>query len=504
MISRLLGLGRDIVLNMLLGAGPTADALRAALKIPSMFRDLVAEGSVSAAFLPAFEEQKVSGGIDAALRFSRTAMTLLLLGSTVTTALLWWFAPNWMQQLAPGLEEPQLAVELFYGLLPFLLLVPFLAILRGLLLAADRNRSAMVAQAFQNAVLIGAGLWLVSGAQTAAESASGWIWAFLIGAIGSVAVLALSYRTVRPIPLPTFSIRTPGAGRFCRDLLIQLVASSVIYINSLMAIHFATLIGTGAVTYLDNAFRFHFLPVALIGVALGTIAGVDAARLVARKQPRALAMNIGRNLRNALFISIPAAVGLALLADPLIRVLLQHGQFTASDTRETVQVLIVFCLAIPFACLCPALIRTAMAMGLRLLLIQSALAALLVNWAILSWLEGRWGIPALAGASVLSTMTSWIILEVGIRRHLALPRPRVAAFVRNALVLVAVASVTILVLRLSAAVPGPQFVGDLCSILMAIPLGIFTTLTVGRWTRTPEIHSLKKLLSALARVLVRS
>jgi len=504
LISRLLGLGRDMVLNMLLGAGPTSDALRAALKIPSMFRDLVAEGSVSAAFLPSFEEQKVTGGLNAALRFSRAALTLLLLGSTLIAVLLWHFAPAWMQQLAPGLEKPQLALQLFNGLLPFLLMVPFLAILRGLLLAADRNRSAMAAQALQNATLIGAGLWMVTEVQTPELVASGWTWAFLIGAAGSVGMLAISCRTVHPIPLPTLGLRAAGTGRFCRDLIFQLLASSVTYINSLMAIHFATLIGTGAVTYLDNAFRFHFLPVALIGVALGTIAGVDAARLVARKQSRALAIRIGRNLRNALFISLPAAVGLAILADPLIRVLLQRGQFTAANTTETVAVLKIFCVSIPFACLCPALIRTSMALGLRTLLMPASVAALLVNWTLLASLEGRWGVPGLAAASVISTITSWIIFEVGLRKHLALPRPRFAAVLRNVCVVVAVASVTGVVLQLSRSLPGPTWVADLFSLIAGVSLGMGITIVVGRATGAPEVRALQKLLRSVVRVFHRS
>jgi putative peptidoglycan lipid II flippase len=244
--------------------------------------------------------------------------------------------------------------------------------------------------------------------------------------------------------------------------------------------------------------------VALIGVALGTIAGVDAARLVARKQSRALAIRIGRNLRNALFISLPAAVGLAMLADPLIRVLLQRGQFTAADTTETVEVLKIFCLSIPFACLCPALIRTSMAMGLRTLLMPASVAALLVNWTLLTSMEGRWGVPGLAAASVISTMTSWIIFEVGIRKHLALPRPRIAAVFRNLCVVVAVALETSIVLQLSQQVPGPTWVVDLLTLTAGVSLGIGITIVVGRATGAPEVRALQKLLRSVVRVFHRS
>jgi putative peptidoglycan lipid II flippase len=209
-------------------------------------------------------------------------------------------------------------------------------------------------------------------------------------------------------------------------------------------------------------------------------------------------------LRNTLFISLPAAVGLVILADPLIRVLLQRGQFTAADATQTVAVLKIFCVSIPFACLCPTLIRTSMAMGLRTLLMPASVAALLVNWTLLVSMEGRWGVPGLAAASVISTMTSWIIFEVGLRKQLALPRPRFAAVFRNLCVVIAVAAETSLVLQLSQSLPGPTWVADLVSLIAGVPLGIFVTIVVGRATGAPEVQSLQKILRSISKVFHRS
>lgn len=504
LISRVLGLCRDMVLAMLLGAGPASDALRAALKIPSMIRDLLAEGSISSAFIPAYEQQKVDRGDEAAHRFSRAVLTLLLIGTAGVAIALWFSAPFWMQWLAPGLENPALGVKLFIELLPFLLLVPLLAVLRGLLLASDRNRSAAASQAVQNAVLVAAGIVMWNTSVGAEEAASGWISAFLGGAVAALVLLAISGFKTHPMPVPTLRIRVAGIGRFSADLSIQLLAGSVVYLNSMIAIHFASSIGTGAITHLDNAFRFHFLPIALIGVALGTIAGVDASRLVARQQSRVLAMCIGRNLRNALFIAGPAAVGLSILAEPLIRLLLQHGKYSASDADGTIAVLRVFCLAIPLACLCPALIRTSMAMGHRWLLVCSSGVALTVNWTLLTTLEGRWGVPGLAFASVISTLASWAILEAGLRRRLALPRMRWRAVFGNTLVTLAVAASTFSVSLLCSLGISDSFTADLLTLLIGIPLGMVVTVRVGRQLCVSETKALVRLIRAASRVLRRS
>ena len=504
LISRVLGLCRDVVLAMLLGAGPASDALRAALKIPSMIRDLLAEGSISSAFIPAYEQQKVDGGYESAHRFSRAVLTLLLIGTSAVAVALWFSASFWMQLLAPDLENPALGVKLFIQLLPFLLLVPFLAILRGLLLANDHNRLAAASQALQNAVLVAAGIIMWNGSFDGEEAASGWIRAFLGGAVAALVLLAISGLRTQPMPFPTLRISVAGIGRFSGDLSIQLLSSSVVYLNSMIAIHFASRIGTGAITHLDNAFRFHFLPIALIGVALGTIAGVDASRLVARQQSRALAMRIGRYLRSTLFIALPAAVGLLILAEPLIRLLLQHGKYSASDSAVTTSGLRMFCLAIPLACLVPALIRTSMAMGLRWLLICSSGIALVVNWTVLTTLEGRWGVPGLAFASVISTLASWAILEAGLRRHVALPRMRWSAALGNTWVTFAVAASTVSVSMLCK-----QFVSDpsmaaLLTLVIGIPLGMFVAVATGRRWCVSETKALVRLIGAASSIWRRS
>lgn len=469
-----------------------------------MIRDLLAEGSISAAFIPSYEQQKLDGGRAAAHRFTRAVLTLLLLFCSLLALCLWWWAPLWIEQLAPSLEPSQLAVTLLKELLPFLLVVPFLAVLRGVLLGADRNRSAVASQALQNLILVAAGGWMVNQGMSGSEAASGWILAFLVGSLAAFLLLALSSRSAQPFPLPTTSIRVGGIRRFSGDLAIQLLASSVTYLNSLMAMRFASLIGPGSITHLDIAFRFHFLPIALIGVALGTIAGVDAARLAARQQHRVMAIRIGRSLRNALFIALPAAVGLMLLAAPLLRLLLQHGNYDAASASQTIEVLQVFCLAIPMACLCPALIRTTMVLGYRRLLIGISSVALLTNWTVLSLLDGRWGVPGLAAASVASTLASWMLLEIGLRRTLALPRPRVSAAIRNGLITAAVALSTALVTWGSSSTFVTPRIQDLVTIGASIPLGIAIVSLLGRRLGAPEVIALERMLHSIRRVLRKS
>ncbi len=495
-ISRILGVVRDGLLTALLGATPAADALRVALKIPATIRDLLSEGTLSAAFIPAHQDQKIRGGIAAAHRYSRSVVTLLLLLCSLLVAVFWWWAPEVIEQLVPGLENQVQATTLLTQLLPYLLVVPFLAVLRGILLGADRNRAAAASQTLQNAVLVLVGLVLVSMNLPLGESASAWARAFLAGSIAGLLLLGWASRGAEPLPLPTWRIWGPGIGRLICDLGLLVLASGLTYLNSLIAMRFASDLGPGSITQLENAFRFHFLPIGLIGVALGTVAGVDAARLVSRSWWRALARRIGRNQRTTLFIALPAAAGLAILSAPLIRLILQHGKFNAQDAQQTIETLRIYCLAIPFSCLLPALLRTALAMKKRPLIFFCATIGVAVNLTMILLLDGAFGISGLAAASVTSTLCSWVVLEIGLRRHLALPKPRSTAVLANLAVTSAVACWVLLVTLVIRQLIGNGWIADLVLVAASAPVGLWIAILVGRAVRAGEVKSLQKLVTS--------
>ncbi len=496
LISRVLGVLRDALLTTLLGATPIADALRAALKIPATIRDLLSEGAISAAFIPGHQEQKNRGGIEAASDYSRAVVTLLLLLCGFLVSTLWWWAPDLIELIAPGLEASQLSSDLLRSLLPYLLVVPFLAVLRGILLGADRTRSAVASQVLQNAVLVAAGAAMVYSGLSLVDGANGWTRAFLGGSVVGLLLMGWVARRVEPMPIPTWKIWVPGIGRLLGDCAILLVTTGLTYINSIIAMRFASELGTGSITHLENAFRFHFLPIGLIGVALGTVAGVDAARLVSRTWWRALARRIGRNQRNALFISLPAAAGLAILSEPLIRLILQHGQFAAADTQKTVETLRIYCLAIPFSCLLPALMRTALAMKKRGLILLAVLVGVSVNILFIWLLAGTHGVPGLAAASVISTVASWLLLEVGLRRSLALPKPRISALFTNLLVTGGVAAAAFLFTAIAASLETQFWLLDAVTVTISALAGISITTGLGRLVRSTEAQSMKQMISA--------
>lgn len=494
LVSRLLGVARDALLTTLLGATPIADALRAALKIPATIRDLLSEGTISAAFIPGHQEQKSLGGIEAASRYSRAVVTLLLLLCSLFIAVIWSATPELLSLIAPGLENSQLSSELLTSLLPYLLLVPFVAVLRGILLGADRTRSAVASQALQNVVLVAAGAGMVSAGMSLTESASGWTRAFLGGALAGLILMLWTARKAEPIPIPTWKIWVPGIGRLLFDFALLLGTTGLTYINSIIAMRFASELGAGSITHLENAFRFHFLPIGLIGVALGTVAGVDAARLVQRSWWRALARRIGRNQRTALFISLPAAAGLAILSEPLIRLILQHGQFTAEDTQKTVETLRVYCFAIPFSCMLPTLIRTALAMKKRTLILLSAITGVSVNVLCIWLLANTYGVPGVAAASVISTISSWLLLEMGLRQSLALPKPRFSAIFINLLITSGIAFEALLAVSTAAYYESKLL--DLAAVIISSALGLIIAIILGRVVRSPEANSMKEMVSA--------
>ncbi|NCG12006.1 MAG: hypothetical protein GWP38_01510 [Planctomycetia bacterium] len=139
LLSRLLGLFRDMALTAMLGSTATAEALRAALRIPVMLRDMISEGTLSASFSPAYREQQQSQNPEAALLFSRAALSSLLLLLGITLTLLAWNAEAVMTLIFPGLVLHEEAVDNFRRLLPYLALVPLMAFSRALFIATGRT-----------------------------------------------------------------------------------------------------------------------------------------------------------------------------------------------------------------------------------------------------------------------------------------------------------------------------------------------------------------------------
>src|SRR5690349_23469118 len=334
MISRVLGLVRDMAINSAFGANAATDAFWVAFRIPNFMRRLFAEGSFSTAFVPVFTEVKEKGSHadlkDLMSRVSGTLGGVLL----VVTAIGLIFAPEVTMLFSPGaLDEPKkftLTVELLRLTFPFLLFVSLTALCGGALNSFHRFGLPALTPVILNLCMIAGALWL-SPRLDVPILALGW-------AILAAGVLQLLFQVPQLAKLDLLAWPKWGAAhadvrKVMKLMVPTLFGSSVAQINLLLDTAIAALLVAGSQTWLSQADRFLELPLGVFGVALGTVILPSLARHHINTDRAGFSNALDWGLRITLMIAMPAMIGLMLLAIPLVSTLFQHGAFTSFDTR---------------------------------------------------------------------------------------------------------------------------------------------------------------------------
>ncbi|MGH6719003.1 MAG: murein biosynthesis integral membrane protein MurJ [Alphaproteobacteria bacterium] len=356
MASRVLGFVRDVLIAALLGAGAGADAFFVALRLPNFFRALFAEGAFSAAFVPLYAGLIESRGRARALGFAGESLAVLMAALLALTFAFEVAMPWVMAVLAPGfVGDParfDLAVALARVTFPYLLLLSLVALLGALLNAAGRFAAFAAAPILLNLVLIAAAL-----AARPLGVAVPHALAFGVAVAGLAQFLLLVGAAARHgvlprLPRPRLS---PDVRELCRLLGPVALGAGVTQINLFVGVIIATLLPTGAVSWLYYADRLYQLPLGVVGIAIGTALLPLLARQIRAGNRAAANANHNRAIEAGLLLSLPAAVGLALLAGPIVDVLFRRGAFDAADAEATAAALRAFVAGLPAAVLVRAL-----------------------------------------------------------------------------------------------------------------------------------------------------
>ena len=340
MASRVLGLARDQVLASLFGAGDAMDAFNVAFRIPNLVRDLFAEGAMSAAFVPVFMRQLALGDKPSAWRLGNNVINALLVVTGVLVVLGILFAWPLVRAFAgdyasvPGKLE--LTVLLTRVMLPFLTLVAVAAALMGMLNSLHRFFIPALAPAMFNVATILCALLLVP-----MMPGVGWppITAIAIGALlGGLAQILVQWPLLRREGFsysPFLNWKQEGLRRVLMLMgpgTIGLAATQVnVFVNTVLA----TSEGTGAVSWLNYAFRLMYLPTGLFGVSIATATVPAVSRHAALGDTAGVRSTLGEGLSLMFVLNVPATVGLIVLAHPIIRVIYERRAFLPSDTAAT-------------------------------------------------------------------------------------------------------------------------------------------------------------------------
>jgi putative peptidoglycan lipid II flippase len=353
--SRLLGFARDSQIAALLGAGPVADAFLVAFQMVNVVRRLLAEGGLNAALVPAWlRVREIEGSVAAAAFAGRVLATVsaALIAASVLIGLL---MPLVIAALAPGFagrETLQFAVNNARLMLPYLAFAGPVTVMMALLNAQGRFALTAFSPLLFNVALIAVMAALLAWRQDAVGAAR--IMAATIGIAGLLQLSMLVLRggggTATPLRISFDGEMRGFLGKAIPGMIASsapqwlMVAGAVIASSS-----------PSAVSWLYFANRLLELPLGIVGVAMGSVLIPEMTRAVRGDDRGAVAHAESRGLELAVGLALPATLGLIVLAEPIVRMLFEHGAFTASDSAATAQALTWLALGLPAHVLVKAL-----------------------------------------------------------------------------------------------------------------------------------------------------
>jgi len=422
MLSRVLGLARELIFAGLFGAGRGMDAFITAYRAPNLLRDLFAEGALSVAFVTVFSKLGVERSHEAAWELARKMATMVLVFMSGVTLLGIIFAPLLIAVLAPGFdaEKSAFAVELTRIMFPFILMVSLAALVMGMLNSRNIFGVPALASSFYNLGSIFGGVtlaWMIDPT-FGPRALIGMAIGTLLGGFLQLAVQIPSLRKVGFTFHFDFGWRDEQVRRVLWLMLPAVIAASAVQVNVMVNSIFASYLGDGAVSWLSYAFRLMQLPLGIFGVAVATVTLPAVAKIAAGGDMGHFRETLAKALRLAVFLTLPATIGLMLMSDEIIGLIYQRGKFTADDTMQTGGALKFYAVGLTaYACikvLSPAFYALEHKWTPMLVSIAAIALNVFLNWQ-LTFRMGM-GHRGLALSTGLSAVANFLLLYVLMRR----------------------------------------------------------------------------------------
>ena len=421
LLSRVTGLLRDLLIARYFGASGATDAFFLAFSLPNLLRRIFGEGAFSQAFVPILGEYKNQRGEAQTRVLIDDVSTVLFWALLVVTALGVLAAPLIIYVVAPGFaDEPErfhLAVNLLRLMWPYILFISLVALAGGILNTYSRFSVPAFTPVLLNLSFIGVTLF---GTQYFHPPIYALAFAVLLGGIAQLAMQFWASYRIGLLPRIHTQLRTawqdPGVKRVLRQMGPAIFGVSVAQISLIVNRMFQSFLEVGSISWLFYADRLMEFPTGLLGVALGTILLPFLSKAHAQGRQDDYNQLLDWGLRLTFLLALPAAVALAVLAQPLIATLFHHGKFSAHDVIMSAQALVAYAVGliglIAVKVLAPAFyakqdIRTPVKIALLVLTLTQ-----LMNFAFIGWLHHA----GLALSISLAACLNAALLYRGLRR----------------------------------------------------------------------------------------
>lgn len=347
LISRILGLVRDIILARYFGASGGTDAFFVAFKIPNFMRRLFAEGAFSQAFVPVFSEYKETRSREAlrdlinhvAGTLGSFLLLLSTLGSLAAPLLVYVFAPGFSDEARFQLTADMLAITF-----PYIFFIALTAFAGGILNSFGKFAVPAFTPVLLNLCLISAAVW---GTDYFEQPIMALAWGVALAGLLQLLFQFPFLLRIGLMPLPAIRRAHEGVSRILKLMLPAIVGSSVAQINLLLDTIIASFLVVGSVTWLYYSDRLVEFPLGVFGIALATVILPSLSQQHANKSVTEFSQTLDWALKLTSLISIPASLGLLLLSGPLLTTLYGYGKFTLHDTDMSTLSLMAYSLGLP-------------------------------------------------------------------------------------------------------------------------------------------------------------
>ncbi|WP_299845149.1 murein biosynthesis integral membrane protein MurJ [uncultured Paracoccus sp.] len=404
MVSRVSGFIRDILMAAWLGTGPVAEAFLIALSLPNMFRRFFAEGAFNTAFVPMFAK-KLEHRTEAQ-RFAAEAFSGLFMVVLVISALAMIFMPGLVWLMASGFagdERFALAVEYGRITFPYILLISMASMVSGVLNANGRFTAAAAAPVLLNLLFIAAmGLARYRGWDMGLTLA----WATPLTGIAQLGLVWWDAHRTGWTFLPRRPRLSPDMRRLLAVALPAAFAGGVVQLNLLIGRQVGSQF-EGAIAWLSYSDRLYQLPLGVVGAAVAVVLLPELARRLRAGDEAGGQSAYSRATEFGLFLTLPAAFAIAVIAVPMVATLFERGQFTAEDTVQTARALVVYALGLPAFVLQKILQPLYFAREDTRTPFRYALYSMVVNAAVAFGLMGPMGFLA---AALGTTIAAWVMV----------------------------------------------------------------------------------------------
>lgn len=501
LLSRLLGLVREQVFAAFFGAGYAYDAFVVAFRIPNLLRDLFAEGALSSAFITVFTDYRGREGSDATWKLANNVITILvvivgiivLLGMIASGPIVSLMSPDFSR--VPGKHE--LTTLMTSIMFPFLLQVSLSAVAMGMLNSLGKFFIPSMASSFFNLGSILSGLlFAFVFSLISQQPIIGMAVGTLVGGLLQIVIQLPELKRQGFVFAPCLNIHDEGLRRIMKLMLPAVIGLSATQINLFVNTFFASSCVEGSVSWLNYAFRLVFFPIGMVGVSLSIATLPVISAQASRGDIQEIKNAYVSSTVLSFLLTVPASAGLIFLSQPIVRIIFEHGRFTAHDTMMTARALSFYSAGLFAYASLKIIVPVFYALNRTRFPVIGSFATVLLNIVFVTRMLEPLQHCAIAFSTSLCVLLNFLFLSFALFRalHGYNTSYLLQSFLKTALIASVMGIGAQWLNTTAAAHLPPTILGELCALLAAIAGALFFYAISIKYAKIKEVDHLVSIM----------